>query len=52
MTFPQPEQYFGLLIGSVDAGNTLSFYFYGDGDQLIGSITGSEIVITQVQIGA
>jgi hypothetical protein len=43
MTFPQPEQYFGLLIGSVDAGNTLSFYFYGDGDQLIGSITGSEI---------
>jgi len=43
MTFPQPERYFGLLIGSVDAGNTLSFYFYGNGDLLIGSITGSEI---------
>jgi len=41
MTFPQPEQYFGLLIGSVDAGNTLSFYVY-NGSVLVGSISGSQ----------
>jgi hypothetical protein len=40
LQLPAPEQYFGLLWGSVDAYNTLSFY---NGTTLIGSVTGSDV---------
>jgi hypothetical protein len=41
LTFSGPEQYFGLLWGSVDTYNTLSFFDqFGN---LIGSITGSQV---------
>jgi MYXO-CTERM domain-containing protein len=42
MTFELPfaAQYFGLLWGSVDTYNTLSFF---DGNTLVGSITGSQV---------
>jgi hypothetical protein len=39
---PGLQQYFGLLWGSVDDYNTLSFY---DGATLVGSITGSDVVL-------
>lgn len=41
IVFPQPEKYLGLLWGSVDLYNTLSFY---DGSTLIGSITGGDVM--------
>ena len=41
LNFNAPESYFGILWGSVDSYNSLSFY---NGSTLIGSITGSEIV--------
>jgi hypothetical protein len=40
LQLPGPERYFGLLWGSVDAYNTLSFY---SGTTLIGSVTGSDV---------
>ncbi len=40
LTLPRAEQYFGLLWGSVDSYNTLSFY---DGATLVGTITGSDV---------
>jgi hypothetical protein len=40
LQFPSSEQYFGLLWGSVDAYNTLSFY---NGSTLIGSVTGGDV---------
>lgn len=39
-TFTKDQLYFGLLWGSVDTYNTLSFY---DGDTFVGSITGSQV---------
>jgi hypothetical protein len=41
LTLPGPEKYFGLLWGSIDAYNTLSFY---DGATLVGSFTGADIL--------
>ncbi len=41
LNLPGPEKYFGLLWGSVDAYNTLSFY---DGATLVGSFTGNDIL--------
>lgn len=41
LTMPAMEKYFGLLWGSVDAYNTLSFY---QGNTLIGSLTGNDIL--------
>ena len=40
LTLPGPEMYLGLLWGSVDSYNTLSFY---DGSTLVGTITGDEV---------
>lgn len=40
LTFATGEKYLGLLWGSVDLENTLSFY---DGATLVGSITGSDV---------
>jgi hypothetical protein len=40
LQLPAAEQYFGLLWGSVDAYNTLSFY---SGQTLVGSLTGSDV---------
>ncbi|MGO9464374.1 MAG: hypothetical protein ACLQIB_25310 [Isosphaeraceae bacterium] len=40
LTMPGAEKYLGLLWGSVDAYNTLSFY---DGSTLIGSVTGTDV---------
>lgn len=40
LAFTRPQRYFGLLWGSVDDYNTLSFY---TGSTLIGSITGSDV---------
>lgn len=40
LILPAEVTYFGLLWGSVDAYNTLSFY---DGDALLGSITGGQV---------
>jgi PEP-CTERM motif len=40
LTLPGEEKYLGLLWGSVDAYNTLSFY---DGSTLIGSVTGTDV---------
>ena len=42
LTFPGSEQYLGILWGSVDTYNTLSFY-NGNGG-LIGSLTGSQVI--------
>ncbi len=42
MTFPAPERYFGLLIGSIDVGNTLNFY--DSANNLIGAVTGNQIL--------
>jgi hypothetical protein len=41
MTFSAPEDYLGILWGSVDGYNTLSFY---DGSTLIGSLTGDNVL--------
>ena len=41
LAMPGTEKYFGLLWGSVDAYNTLSFY---QGNTLIGSLTGSDVL--------
>lgn len=41
ITMPADEMYFGLLWGSVDNYNTLSFYH---GDTLVGSVTGSQVL--------
>jgi hypothetical protein len=43
LSFPGLEQYVGLLWGSVDSYNTLSFY---NGTTLVGSITGSQVTAT------
>lgn len=40
MTMPGEEKYLGLLWGSVDSYNTLSFY---EGSTLIGSVTGTDV---------
>jgi hypothetical protein len=40
LTLPGSEMYFGLLWGSVDSYNTLSFY---NGKTLVGSITGTDV---------
>jgi hypothetical protein len=40
LTFPNPEQYVGLLWGSVDNYNTLSFY---NGNTLVGTVTGTQV---------
>jgi len=40
LTMPGEENYLGLLWGSVDGYNTLSFY---DGSTLIGSVTGTDV---------
>ena len=40
ISFTAPQQYFGLLWGSVDSYNTLSFY---DGATLVGALTGSQV---------
>ncbi len=40
LSLPGEEKYLGLLWGSVDAYNTLSFY---NGSTLIGSVTGSDV---------
>jgi PEP-CTERM motif len=40
-TFAREQKYLGLLWGSIDAGNALSFY---DDHKLLGTITGSEII--------
>lgn len=40
LTMPGQEKYLGLLWGSVDAYNTLSFY---EGSTLIGSVTGTDV---------
>jgi hypothetical protein len=40
LTLPGQEKYFGLLWGSVDTYNTLSFY---EGSTLVGSLTGSDV---------
>lgn len=41
LLFSSPQQYFGLLWGSLDAYNTLAFY---NGADLVGSLTGSDIL--------
>ncbi len=41
LTMPGDELYFGLLWGSVDTYNTLSFY---DGNTLMGSVSGSDVL--------
>lgn len=41
VSFSSPQQYFGLLWGSIDAYNTLAFY---NGANLIGSLTGLDIL--------
>lgn len=41
ITMPGQEKYFGLLWGSVDAYNTLSFY---NGNTLVGSVTGADVL--------
>lgn len=41
VSFSTPQQYFGLLWGSIDAYNTLAFY---SGDTFLGSLTGSDIL--------
>jgi hypothetical protein len=41
MVLPSAENYFGLLWGSVDSYNTLSFY---DGNTLVGQLTGSQVI--------
>lgn len=41
MAFTTPQLYFGLLWGSIDNYNTLSFY---NGANLVGSVTGSQVV--------
>jgi hypothetical protein len=41
LAMPEIQRYFGLLWGSVDAYNTLSFY---QGNTLIGSLTGSDVL--------
>lgn len=43
LLLPGLQRYFGLLWGSVDSGNTLSFY---DGSTLIGTITGTDVLAT------
>ncbi len=40
LTLPGPEMYVGLLWGSVDTYNTLSFY---NGSTLVGTVTGSDV---------
>lgn len=42
ITFPRLEAYLGLLWGSIDSYNTLSFY---NGEKLVGSLTGSNVKI-------
>jgi hypothetical protein len=41
LTMPDTQRYFGLLWGSVDSYNTLSFF---QGNTLIGSLTGSDVL--------
>lgn len=41
LTFPVPEQYFGLLWGSVDSYNSLSFF--DATNQVVGAITGLDV---------
>jgi len=41
LTFGSLQQYFGLLWGSVDSYNTLSFY---NGNTLVGTLTGSQVL--------
>lgn len=43
MTFTTPQLYFGLLWGSVDTYNTLSFY---NGANPVGSVTGSDVTLS------
>jgi hypothetical protein len=45
MTLPGTEHYFGVLWGSVDAYNTLSFF---NGATLVGSVTGSQVLANPV----
>ena len=44
LTFPTLERYFGLLVGTVDSGNTLNFY--DSANNLIGTVTGTQILAT------
>ena len=46
LSFPNLELYMGLLWGSVDTYNTLSFYTGGAGGTLIGTVTGSDVTAT------
>ena len=41
LTFNSPQVYFGLLWGSVDASNTLTFY---SGNNVVGTITGADVL--------
>ena len=41
MTFASQQQYFGLLWGSIDLYNTLSFY---NGNTLVGALTGGQVL--------
>jgi PEP-CTERM motif len=43
LTFPGLEKYMGLLWGSVDRYNTLTFYSGGTGGTLLGSVTGGDV---------
>lgn len=43
LTFSSQEEYFGLLWGSVDSYNTLSFYEGGVNGTLVGTVTGAEV---------
>ena len=44
MVFPEPELYMGLLWGSIDLYNTLSFYSGGTGGTLLGTVTGGDVL--------
>jgi hypothetical protein len=46
LTFPASELYMGLLWGSVDDYNTLSFYSGGVGGTHLGDVTGSDVLVS------
>ncbi len=43
LSFPTPQNYLGLLWGSVDSNNYLTFYFYDGEQNLIGTVLGTAV---------
>ncbi|MGO8766550.1 MAG: hypothetical protein ACLQSR_15605 [Limisphaerales bacterium] len=45
LTFPTAQNYFGILWGSIDSYNYLTFTFYNGANNIVGTLTGSNIIL-------